>query len=87
MSDSKEYVEEPECPCYKCLLLGMCKNKEMQVMMKECRLLYDYLYKGCASTPKTLCLDIINLYQFCEILGIEIDRKDGSYAIKYSWQR
>ena len=87
MSNSEEYVEDPECPCYKCITLGICKNKELQALMKDCSILYNYLYKGCDSNPKTMCLDIINLYQLCEIMGIEIERRDGSYTIKYRWQQ
>ncbi len=86
MSNSEEYVEEPECPCYKCITLAICKNKEIQVLMKDCRLLYNYLYKECASTPKNLCMDTINLYMLCKIMGIEIKKDYGTFIVKYRWQ-
>lgn len=86
MCNSEEHVE-PECPCYKCIVLGMCKNKEIHVLMSDCTPLYKYLYKDALSTPKLVSMDIINLYQFCGIMGIKIDRRDGDFVIRYGWQR
>lgn len=88
MSNSEEHVEDYECPCYKCITFSVCQNKEIQVLMKDCRLLYTYLYKECASTPKNLCMDVINLHTLCKIMGIEIKKNydNGNYDIKYRWQ-
>jgi len=84
MSSSEEHVGT-ECPCYKCITYALCQNKELQPMMKDCSLLYEYLYVR--QNDNRMMLDTVCLYQFCKIMGIEIKKSLGSFIIKYKWQR
>ena len=83
MSDIQELLKY-ECPCYKCLTLAICQNKEIQVLLKECKLLYKYLYQGCSGNKLTL--NVINLYTFCTIMDIKIKKTGNEYVIKYKWK-
>ena len=84
MFSSEEHVGT-KCPCYKCLTYAICQNKQIKTLMNDCKLLYNYLYKK--NIGKRMMLDVINLHQFCKIMGISI-RKDGNnYIIDYKWKR
>ena len=83
MSDSNKRLEY-ECPCYKCLTFAICQTKEIQVLMKECSLMCDYLYRG--RSGEHFLLDVTNLYTFCTIMDIKIKMDGNNNVIKYKWK-
>jgi len=83
MPDNQDLLKY-ECPCHKCLSFPICQNKEIQVLMKECKILYKYLYKS--GSGSKLILDVVNLYTFCTIMDIKIKKNGKDHVIKYKWK-
>lgn len=53
-----------ENPCYECLMVPICRNKTLNILVLDCRPLYDYLTNWECFVP-------INSYRYIEIKPLQ----------------
>jgi hypothetical protein len=69
-----------KCPCEKCILICLCRNKGLNILLGECKLLQEYIIE---KHTHRVCLDRERLYKFCNVMGINVVKNNHSFRLEY----
>lgn len=70
-----------KCPCHKCLVYPLCKNKTIQSLMVECELLTKFLVERYSNKGVVLNRDALN--EFCDVMDIILKKSGNNTTLSY----
>jgi len=70
------------CPCFKCIVFTLCKQKAIQTLIKECHILREHLILRVSGMHIVLSHD--KLLDFCNLMDITITKKGNNHIITYN---